>query len=305
MKHKTKRPLHFIRLPLIACILLCICLGIAALNNLFHFNDSLYTSATQDGVAYIHYIDVGQGDSSLIALPDGSHILIDAGPKSAAPALTRYLTDVGVTQIDYFILTHPHEDHIGGAPSVFENFEIANVIMPDAITNTRIFTQTLDAIENENCQNYIAEPAQTYTIGDTAQMTILGPIQTEKNNLNNCSIMLRFVYGNTAFVFTGDAEAKAEKQMLDMFAGQTLSCDLYQVGHHGSNTSSTLELLETLKPSYAIISCGKNNDYGHPHSEIIKRLAEQDVRCYRTDEYGNIVFSSNGNTVSLVNKTGA
>ena len=299
MKYKTNRRIHSANPALIACILLCIALGIAALSHFLHLDNTLLTSATNDGILYIHYIDVGQGDASLMALPDGSHILIDAGPKSAAPALTRYLSDAGVTKLDYFILTHPHEDHIGGAPTVFENCEVKNVIMPDATTNTRIFTQTLDAIEKENCQNHIAEPGDVYAVGDTAKMTILGPIQTPKNNLNNCSIILRFVYGHTAFVFTGDAEEKAEKQMLDAFADQSLACDLYQVGHHGSSTSSSLALLEALKPTFAVLSCGKDNDYGHPHNEIIKRLSGQGIKCYRTDEVGSIVFSSDGNIVSL------
>ncbi|MCI8331986.1 MAG: MBL fold metallo-hydrolase [Clostridiales bacterium] len=304
MKHKTNHRLHPVKISLIACILLCICLGTAWLNNIFNLDHSLFTSATADGVAYIHYIDVGQGDASLIALPDGSHILIDAGPKSAASSLTRYLSDAGITTIDYVILTHPHEDHIGGAPSVFEAYDVKNVIMPDVTTNTRIFAQTLEAIEKEDCQNYIAEPGDVYPIGDTAEMTILGPMQTEKSNLNNSSIILRFVYGNTAFVFTGDAEEKAERKMLDAFADKPLACDFYQVGHHGSATSSTLELLEALKPTYAVISCGKDNDYGHPHSEITKRLDAQGIIYYRTDEKGSILFSSDGNTVSLVEKTG-
>jgi len=252
----------------------------------------------------VYFFDVGQADSILI-MNEEQTMLIDAGNNDDGEMLVKNLETLGITKIDYLVGTHPHEDHIGGAPTVFENCEVKTVIMPDATTNTRIFTQTLDAIEKENCQNHIAEPGDVYAVGDTAKMTILGPIQTPKNNLNNCSIILRFVYGHTAFVFTGDAEEKAEKQMLDAFADQSLACDLYQVGHHGSSTSSSLALLEALKPTFAVLSCGKDNDYGHPHNEIIKRLSGQGIKYYRTDEDGSIVFSSDGNIVSLISKIGA
>ena len=284
---------------LAAFILIAVLAAAAAFYGIFDASKTQLASAKADGVAYIHYIDVGQGDASLISLPDGSQILIDTGPQSEAGTLTKYLARAGANTIDYLILTHPHEDHIGGAPRVFEACEVERVIMPDAITDTRIFNSTLEAIEQEGCQNILAEPGQTYTVSESAAFQIYGPIQTEGMNLNDCSIVLRFEYGDTSFVFTGDAEAKSEKLLLNAFEPNDFSCDVYQAGHHGSNTSSCNAFLDAMNPLFAVISCGKDNDYGHPHSEVLRRFSDRNIICYRTDEMGHIILRSDGNTVSL------
>lgn len=238
-----------------------------------------------------------KGTASLISLPDGSQILIDTGPQSEAGTLTKYLARAGANTIDYLILTHPHEDHIGGAPHVFEACEVERVIMPDAITDTRIFNSTLEAIEQE-APKYFGRTGTTYTVSESAAFQIYGPIQTEGMNLNDCSIVLRFEYGDTSFVFTGDAEAKSEKLLLNAFEPNDFSCDVYQA----ATTDQTL-LLQCVfrrdESSICRLSCGKDNDYGHPHSEVLRRFSDRNIICYRTDEMGHIILRIDGNTVSL------
>ena len=264
-------------------------LGVLAYEFLFK---DMFTSSLPEGVMYAQFIDVGQGDSTLLTSPTGEHVLIDTGPRSSEGALIRHLNDAGVETIDYLILTHPHEDHIGGAAAVLEKFTVEAVIMPDAYTETSVFTDLLEAIEAEGCDTILAESGNTYTFGECS-LTVLGPLDTEGKDLNNVSVVCRVDYGKSSILFTGDMEKSYESELVERH-GFALDCDVLKVGHHGSDTSTGEEFIEKVTPKLAVISCAEANEYGHPHSEVVNRLNKYNIEYYRTDKLGTVIIASDG-----------
>lgn len=240
-----------------------------------------------------HFIDVGQGDSELI-LTDDAVILIDCGPRSSADTLVAYLSQY-CTDIDYLILTHPHEDHIGGAPKVIERFNVKNVIMTDATSTSKIFSNLLTALENSDAVVHEAKVGDTYTAG-AVRMKLLGP-SVDTDDLNNLSIIVRVDFGKTSFMYTGDAEELSESASLGSFAVGEFKADVLKVGHHGSSTSTSESFLTAVSPSIAVISCGSGNSYGHPHKETVNLLEQREITIYRTDQLGSIVLVSDGASV--------
>ncbi len=262
--------------------------------------ENIVVSSVADGVMYVHFIDVGQADSTLIALPSGKNILVDTGTRNSADSLCGYLEEHEITTIDLMVLTHPHENHIGGAVKVLTICDVKEVMMPDAVSTTSVYEKTLDAIEEEGCVCTLAEPGMTKTVSEAA-LTVLGPVFPEEYDLNNSSIIMTLTYGGTRIMLTGDAEAIAENDILDKFSESVLKCDILKVGHHGSRTSTGEEFLSCVSPEYAIISCGKNNDYGHPHTETLYKLDKLKTETHRTDKEGTVIFSSDGSTVKIHN----
>ncbi|MBQ8254354.1 MAG: MBL fold metallo-hydrolase [Clostridia bacterium] len=254
-----------------------------------------------DGDMAVHFLDVGQGDCSLIVLPNGKTVLIDASVKDEGKNILEYLSYQKIKRIDYFILTHPHADHIGGAQEVIEALPIGKVIMPDAETDTAVFEKLLITIDNKKIPLHIAKVGDIISLGN-ANIKILGPVNNT-DDLNNMSIVLRLDYGKTSFMFTGDAEEPSEKDMLDKFSASEFRADVIKIGHHGASTSSSYDFIKAVSPKYAAISCGKDNSYGHPHTETINTLNKLGIKYYRTDKVGNIVFSSDGEKVTLLRPT--
>ena len=210
------------------------------------------TSYADDGMK-VHFLNVGQADSTLITCGDHA-MLIDAGKNDDKEPILNYIQNkAGLTHLDYMIGTHPHEDHIGSMDSVIEAVSVDTVMLPNVTANTRTFQDVLTAIDEKGLFITVPEVGETYSLGD-ASFTILGPVSDYGDNLNDWSIALKITYGNTSFIFTGDAEADAEADMLG--TGLDLSADVYQVGHHGSRTSSSSALLDAISPRYAVISCG-------------------------------------------------
>ena len=244
-----------------------------------------------------HFIDVGQADSSLVRLPDGINILIDGGTESTAPELVRYLKAQNVNRIDILIATHPHEDHIGGLASVVKEFDIGSIYMPKVSHTIRSYERLLTAISDKGLKVNTAKAGVVLTAGDVLEAEFLSPVSDEYDNLNNYSCALKITYGKTAFLFMGDAEALAEKEILNL--GKDISANVLKVGHHGSSTSSSSSFLGAVNPKIAVISCGKNNSYKHPSAQTLKRLEERSVNIYRTDEMGTIKISSDGNIIAV------
>lgn len=244
----------------------------------------------------VHYIDVGQGDAVLLQTPTGENMLIDAGPGSSEQRLISYLEKVNVDTLDYFILTHPDEDHIGGADLVLAQYAVDAVIMPDCEKDTKAYRNLIAAVEDEECDCLVPVPGDTYSLGD-GEMTVLAPLAQKYGSTNDYSVVMRFDYYDNSFLFTGDAELESEEQMLDHWDELTLDCDVLKVGHHGSHTSSSQAFLEAVTPEIAVISCGKSNKYGHPHDETLTKFKNAVVPLYRTDELGDIVLESDGKTV--------
>lgn len=252
-----------------------------------------------DGEIVVHFIDVGQGDAELIMTSDGKTVLIDSGTPESRTVLTGYLKEQGVKKIDYFVLTHPHADHIGGAAAVLDAFDVVNVIMTDAPTTTSTYKKVLQKIDEKDCGVIFAEAGKEYSLGE-AKITILGPVSDYSDDLNNTSIVLRLTYGRTAFMFTGDAEKKAEQDMLTKFPASYFRADVLKLGHHGSSNSTSDGWFFAVSPEYVVISCGRNNDYGHPHREILSLLKKNGTTYFRTDTDGSIVMSSDGESVKII-----
>jgi len=247
-----------------------------------------------DGIIKIHFLDVGQGDSILITSDDGV-ILVDASLKnsSVTKGICEYIQKLGIKEIDYFVLTHPHADHIGGAPTVINTFDIKNVIMSDCVTTTKIFEETLDAIESKDVNVLEAVSGDEYSLGKL-NFKILAPNSASYSEINDYSVVFRLTYGEVSAMFTGDAEELSEEEILSKYSYQDLNSDLLKVGHHGSSSSSSVAFLKAVSPKYAVMSLGEDNSYGHPHDEIVERFEDMGITYYRTDIEGTIVFSCDG-----------
>ena len=247
----------------------------------------------------VHYIDVGQGDSTLIVC-GGKTLLIDAGENGHEQQVINYLNSVGVRKLDYIVATHQHSDHIGGIPEVLENFDADNLIMPrltEAQTPTNsTYTAFLKAIKNSQAKVIASKVGAEYTLGG-ATFEILGPVTNDAEDINSMSVVVKVTYGENTFLFTGDAETDEEKEVVD--TGANLDCDVYHAGHHGSYTSSSKEFLSAVSPEICIISCGADNDYGHPHDAALKRIKKHTQDIYRTDICGSIVITGDGSTLSV------
>lgn len=242
-----------------------------------------------------HFIDVGQGDAALIRTAAGD-ILIDASTNSAEDELQAYLDNLGVTDIEYAVFTHPHEDHIGGADMIFREYNVKRVVLPDVAHTSTTYTKMMTAIENEKCEVIRSAPDKTFKVGEL-KCTILAPLGTNYNSANDYSVVIRMDYGETSVLFTGDAEKTSESEMIERYgdaAGGMLDCDLIKVGHHGSDTSSIQAFLDAVTPVHGVISVGEGNKHGHPVAEIVERYTVEGVKLYRTDLEGSIVFISTG-----------
>lgn len=241
----------------------------------------------------VYFFDVGQADSILIT-NNGHNMLIDAGNNEDGPKLVKYIKeDLGITEFDYLIGTHPHEDHIGGLDDIINNFDIKKIYLPDITTTTKTFEDVLDAISSKELTITIPKIGETFKLGE-ADFTILYT-GTNSSDLNSTSIITKMIFGKYSYLFTGDTTSDIEKTILD----QNIDIDVLKVAHHGSKYSSSLEFLEKTTPSYAIISVGKNNSYNHPSSETINNLKKYTNNIYLTSELGTILLTSNGQTIDV------
>ena len=273
---------------------------IAVIAGLFFGKDAILGGLTDKpsdpvsgGEVQFHFIDVGQGDAALIRTEKGD-ILIDAGTNSSEDELKAYLDRLGVTDIEYAVFTHPHEDHIGGADMVLNTYNVKNVILPDATSTSKTFERMMDAIEAEKCGVIEATPDKTFKVGELTG-TILAPISTSYTETNDYSVVIRADYGETSVLFTGDAETHSEEEMLERYRFKgLLDCDILKAGHHGSDTSSSQAFLDAVTPVYAVISVGEGNTYGHPIQAILARYEAMKAEILRTDKEGDIVFYSTG-----------
>ncbi|MBO5039867.1 MAG: MBL fold metallo-hydrolase [Clostridia bacterium] len=303
-----KRKLKGLKALLALALIICAAIALKAIPGAWEFLSKYLPFIEEprqitvpDGDMAVHFLDVGQGDCSLIVLPSGKTVLIDASTNDEGDNIIEYLSYQKVKHIDYFVLTHPHADHIGSAKQIIEALSIGKVVMPDIETNTATFTNLLLAIDKKDIPIHVAKVGDIIKL-DNANMKILGPVN-KTDDLNNMSIVLRLDYGKTSFMFTGDAEEPSEKDMLEKFSSSEFRADVLKVGHHGASTSSSLEFITVISPKYAVISCGKDNTYGHPHTETIKTLNKLGIKYYRTDKVGNVVFSSDGEKVTLLRPT--
>lgn len=240
---------------------------------------------------YVSFIDVGQGNCALLRC-GGKAILVDSGEVGAAQTVINYIKNLGIDELNCVLVTHPHTDHMGAMTKILYEFKIDDLIMPEIpeeiIPTNKTYEKFLTAV-SDNAGNVIAaKPGETYSYGEMT-LEIFAPLR-DYDNLNDMSAVSRISYGDTSVMFTGDATTTVEKELLKK--NINYSATVLNVGHHGSKTSSSEAWLRAVNPKYAVICCGVNNDYGHPHSLITKRLEEFGIEYFETDLLGTIVFES-------------
>ncbi len=279
----------------------------------FVFKPEEETYDIPEGSCEFHMIDVGQGDAILIRAGD-KNILIDTSEGGEKEKLVDYLEKYSVTEIEYFVATHPDSDHIGNAAYIIENYTVHNVILSPKEHTTKTYERMISAIEAKvesgEIKNVI-NPQEAYPeidydgLGDSImvgelELKMLGPIGTfSSSDNNNPSVVIMARWGNKKVLLTGDAETKAEERLIEEY-GSALKCDVLKVGHHGSHSSTwEADLLDYAQPTYATISCGVGNTYGHPHVEALNALQEHNVTVYRTDLQGSIVITTDGEKITI------
>jgi len=256
------------------------------------------TSVKQNGVTLdVFFLDVAQADCILLKTA-GHNMLIDAGNTGQDKLILDYLTKYDVTTLDYLVATHPHADHIGSMTSVVKAMNNINmVLMPDKSHTTKTFENLIKAIDEKDIPVTMPKPGDTFTLG-SANIQVLAPCSTTTyKDLNDYSLVLRVEFGDTVFLFTGDAETKSEDEQL--LNDYSLKADVIKISHHGSRTSSTQKYLDRVSPKYAVISCGTGNTYGHPHKETMTRLTAMEIPIYRTDIDGTIIFVTDGKQITI------
>lgn len=256
-------------------------------------NNVLSDDTSMDSELEIHFIDVGQGDATLI-MCDGEAMLIDAADNDNGSKVQLYLTKRNIDSLKYVIGTHPDADHIGGLDVVLYKFDCETLIMPDVSADTATYRDVIETMEVRDIENTLPTVGDTYTLGD-ATFTILGPVDTYEGRNDN-SVCLYLEHGENSFLFTGDAGEEAEADLVEL--DLNMDADVYKVGHHGSSSSSSIELLNKVTPEFAVISCAEDNSYGHPHAEVLNNLRMMGVKVFRTDEQGSVVVTSDGETLT-------
>ena len=240
----------------------------------------------------VFFLDVGQGDSILIK-SQNEYMLIDAGNNNDGDKIVKYFNNIGIEKFKYVVGTHVHEDHIGGMDNIIKKFKIDNFYMPSDASTTQTLLEVLNALESKNVKLQTAKAGTRLKLGDSDIEVLSAKVKQEE--LNDTSIVLRLTYKNVSFLFTGDATSNVEKELLN----KNIESTVLKVGHHGSKYSNSAAFLRKVNPKYAVISCGINNEYYHPHKVVLDKLESLNTEIYRTDLLGTIVAISDGYKVEF------
>lgn len=242
----------------------------------------------------VHYIDVGQGDSTFIEFPNNETMLIDAGESEYGSVVSSYIKSLGYSKIDYLVGTHPHSDHIGGLKTVVNSFELGSIYMPRATSTTSTYLNLLKAIDNKNLKVTTAKAGVEVLKTQDLSVKMLAPIEEQYSNLNNYSVVLKITYKDRSFLFTADAEELVENEL-----SSDIKSDVIKIPHHGSDSSSSASFVKKVGATYGIVSVGKDNSYHHPSSAVLKRWTDAGCIIYRTDEEGTIVATTDGESIEI------
>ena len=257
---------------------------------------------SEDALCRIYFLDVGQGDCTLIRTRGGD-ILIDAGPESAQDALCLRLKQLGVKEIALAVFTHPDEDHVGGADGVLNQISVKEVWLPVREMDNPSAARMEQAIEDGGANRKNVKAGEVLTVGDVVVAT-LAPLGDATNDPNDNSIVLRITCGEIGMLFMGDASVKVEKKLIETYAKGHISAQLYKVGHHGSSTSNTEDFLDIVNPTYAVICSSIDNSYGHPHGVVVERLQNIGATVLMTATDGEVVLECNKSAIWHINKKG-
>ncbi len=245
------------------------------------------TAELFDGKPTFRFLDVGQGDCMLVTF-EGKSVLVDAGPTSYGAAAAEYLR-LYSPSIDYFIITHPHEDHMGGASDIMELVDVEYLVLSDEVVNDNFYRKAIETAEKKGVNIVYLNGAASYTTGSIT-IEIADNSELLYDNLNDASFFVKITAAGTSCLITGDAESAAEEYALENYGTAYLDCDIFKVAHHGSSTSNSEEFLSAVSPDICVISCGRNNSYGHPSNDVTERIENIGAVLYRTDYEGNLVI---------------
>ncbi len=254
----------------------------------------------EDGKLKVSFLDVGQGDAILIVSPSKNTMLIDGGPDRVV--LEKLGKELGFLKkrINFLMVSNPDKDHIAGFIDVFDRFKVDNVILPGTVTDTDVYQVFLEKIESEGSKIFLARRGQVVDFGDGAFLSVLFPDRNVSSlDTNTGSIVAKLSFGESSILFTGDTPGEIESY-LTLADRDFLKSDILKVAHHGSKYSSFVNFLDVVKPTYAVISSGKDNKYGHPHNDVLKNLASVGAIIFRTDNDGTLRFRSNGNVFEKI-----
>ncbi|MCI8404325.1 MAG: MBL fold metallo-hydrolase [Clostridia bacterium] len=257
--------------------------------------DKPQTTDVADNVDFaVHFIDVGQGDAALI-LCDNQSMLIDGGKAQASDIIYTYLKKQNITHLDYVICSHADADHVGGLSGALSAVSVGTVYAPKTEADTKAYQNFKRKVLQQNLEIQHPEHGSSFNFG-SSKVKVLAPVYEDENDRNNSSIVLKIIYGSTSFLFTGDAEDKSEKAMIEQ--GYDLSANVLKVSHHGSAGATSYRFLREVLPEYAVISVGKNS-YGHPTEKVLSLLRDAETKVYRTDLQGDIIVRSDGSKVTF------
>ena len=277
----------------IVCLIVLSLLVVGCSSPFVETDNKASVSTFSEDTLRVNYIDVGQGDSIFIELPNKETMLIDAGEAYKSDSVINYLNNLGIKRIDYVVGTHPHTDHIGGLESVINTFDTGSIYMPNAISTSKTYEDLLTTISNKGLKVKTAKSGVVVLNEDNLKLEFIAPNSDNYSNLNNYSAVLKLTYLDNTFLFMGDAEVLSEDEITS-----DVKADVIKVGHHGSDSSSSVEFVKKVNPEYAIIMVGEGNNYNHPYQSIIDRYENIGAKVLRTDLDGNIVCDSDGNKVS-------
>ena len=305
-------PYHFFKkkyIPVIVVILLICSILIHILNefNVVSFNKIVSGLGIVNGVEcqesdfVVYYLDVGQSDCTVVVCED-EVLVIDSGTLNRIFEIRTSLFTLDINKIDYLLVTHQHDDHMSGAAEIINHYQVSNILMPKISSDNSIESLTYDnlikTIADKGVNPIAVSSGYSFKVG-AALVEILSPVKQNKN-LNNMSVVLKITYGDTTFLFQGDAEKEIEKQLLR--SGIDISADVLKIGHHGSNTSSDNNFIKAVNPDYAVISCADDNSFGHPHLSVVKRLYENNITPYVTSLNGNVTITSDGKNIMVISE---
>jgi competence protein ComEC len=260
-----------------------------------------FFQSLQDNKLEVNFFDVGQGDAILIKTPDHQKILIDGGPDNTIINKLGENLPFYDKEIDLMILTHPHADHVTGLVEVLKRYKVKKILATGVLCTTSEYIAWLEEIKKQKIPMEIAQAGQIISFGENLKLEILYPLEDlsgkQFENLNNSSVVGKLTFGETSFLFTGDAETEVEKKLIS--SNFDFKVDVLKVAHHGSKNATSQEFLDKVQPKFAVISVGAKNKFGHPSQGTINRLKKMNAQVFRTDKDGDVRISSNGEKIEV------